>query len=82
MNALAGPPEEETCFCAYWALVQIKPSQPEFLLFQSLPQTLQPSEFPIFVIVRVSRIRSNSEFNADALADNFRLPVTQEESPT
>ena len=36
------------------SLVQIKPLQPKFLRFQSLPQTLQPSEFVIFVL-NVSR---------------------------
>jgi hypothetical protein len=32
------------------SLLQIRPPQPKFLLFQSLPQTLQPSEFVIFIV--------------------------------
>jgi hypothetical protein len=41
----------------------------------SLPQTLQPSEFVIFI----TRDISNSEFNAYPPADNFRFAVIRRE---
>jgi hypothetical protein len=53
-------------------LVQIEPPQPKFVLCPSLPQTLQPSEFVIFVAKDIDN-SSNSEVNADPQADNFRF---------
>jgi hypothetical protein len=51
-----------------------RPPQPKFLLCQSLPQTLQPSEFVIFVAAEdVEDSSSYSEFNADAPVDHFRF---------
>jgi hypothetical protein len=51
-----------------------RPPQPKFLLCQSLPQTLQPSEFVIFVAAEdVEDLSSYSEFNADAPVDHFRF---------
>jgi hypothetical protein len=56
------------------SVVQIHPPQPKFLLCQSLPQTLQPSEFVIFVAAEdVEDSSSYSESNADAPVDHFRF---------
>jgi hypothetical protein len=63
--------------------VRIGPPQPKFLLCQSLPQTLQPSEFVIFVAAEdVEDSSSYSEFSADAPVDHFRFaPSGIEPSP-
>jgi hypothetical protein len=43
-------------------LVQIDLPQPKFLLFESLPQTMQPFEFVIFVVKGYREFVSYSEF--------------------
>jgi hypothetical protein len=52
--------------------VGIGPPQPKFLLYQSLPQTVQPSEFVGFVVKRY-RAFASYFVPADALADIVRL---------
>src|ERR1700693_1208478 len=52
-----------------------RPSQPKLLLSQSLPPTLQPSEFVAFVVKRYRDFVSYLEFPPMHLANNFGWPV-------
>jgi hypothetical protein len=54
-----------------------RPLQPKFLLCQLLPQTLQPSEFVIFIAKDTEDSSPTPRSTHDPRADNFWFPVTR-----